>query len=461
MKRPDQRGRRARASLVGAGLVIALTMAGCAGTAKPTASSSNFDLNCNGCGDGKTIHVLLENWGQPQDQQQAWEDQVSAAFHKATGANVEYTEYVGSAGELTAIETGAASQSGPDVFQVANSLVATANSAGVFSKITADQWKLLGGKDRFLPEATSDSLTGGTMVAQWLSDTLMAYNTKLFDQAGIKSAPTTWNQFVDDAKKVTALGNGTYGVGFDPLDPYDPWHEIYLFAKQNGGDLVDTTDPAPSRLSGAATKAAVNFWFDFYNKFKIAPPESLTWTQAQEMAAFAQGKIGMLLLTTAQVNSVSQGQPAEGNIAFAGMPSVPYGKTSLPKGVKPIRTLTFSWNLGVTKWSSQKDLAYRYLQVATSLKAEQLLAKAFNEVPSTVEASKAEAGNPALADSIKFMAGGAAPPALAYWGTVEVAIADATASISRQLQNGQYSSAIVSDALKTADAKVNAAVAAQ
>ncbi|HEY3923163.1 MAG TPA: extracellular solute-binding protein, partial [Acidothermaceae bacterium] len=407
-------------------------------------SSAASTADCNGCGNGKTIHVLLENWGQPQAQQTAWENLVSAAFKAATGANVSFTEYVGSTGELTAIETDSASQSGPDVFQVANSLVATADSAGVFQTITPDEWTLLGGQSRFLPLATSASLTGGTMVAQWLSDTLLAYNTKLFAQAGITSPPTTWNDFVTDAQKITALGNGTYGVGFDPLDPYDPWHEIYLMVKQRGGDLVDATaSSAPSRLNTAPVQAAVNFWFDFYNKFKIAPPQSLTWTQAQEMASFAQGKLGMLLLTTAQVNSVSKGQPAEGNIAFAGMPSVPYGETSLPTGTTPIQTLSFSWNLGVTKWSSQKDLAYRFLQVATSLPAEQLLATAFNEVPSTVDATAAEQNNAGLADSIKYMAGGAAPPALAYWGVVETAIADATSAISRNLQNGQFSDAVV------------------
>ena len=459
MKKPDRIGARRTAVIFTIVVATAFVLAGCSGATTTTSTSATSTaLDCHGCGDGKSINVLLENWGAPAGEQTAWENQVAKVFKKDTGATVNFSEYVGSTGEETAIETDSASKSGPDIFQVANSLVATANSAGVFSKITPTDWKLLGGKSRFLPQAYSQNLTGGTMVAQWLSDTIMAYNTKLFAEAGIKSPPTTWNAFVTDAKKITALGNGTYGVGFDPADPYDPWHEIYLLSQQDGGNLVKSSG-TPGNLTSAAVEKATNFWFDFYTKFHIAPPASASWTQSQEMASFAQGKLGMLLLTTAQVESVSKGQPAQGNIAFAGMPSVPYGEKALPKGQAPIKTLTFSWNLGATSWSTEKPLDYRFLQIATGVSAEKLLATAYNEVPSTVAATAAEKNNSALAPSIEYMAGGAAPPALAYWGSVEVAVANAASALSRDIQNGSYNSSAIQSELQTGDAQINAAAA--
>jgi multiple sugar transport system substrate-binding protein len=37
------------------------------------------------------------------------------------------------------------------------------------------------------------------------------YNMGLFTQAGIAAPPRTWEDFVSDAKKVQALGNGDIG----------------------------------------------------------------------------------------------------------------------------------------------------------------------------------------------------------------------------------------------------------
>jgi len=44
------------------------------------------------------------------------------------------------------------------------------------------------------------------------------YNKDLFAKAGIAAAPKTWAEFEDDAKKITALGNGTVGYAM-PLGP--------------------------------------------------------------------------------------------------------------------------------------------------------------------------------------------------------------------------------------------------
>ena len=61
------------------------------------------------------------------------------------------------------------------------------------------------------------------------------YNKDLFAKAGIARPPTTWDEFVADAKKITALGNGTVGYA-QPLGPEEAQAEFSIWMFNNGGD---------------------------------------------------------------------------------------------------------------------------------------------------------------------------------------------------------------------------------
>jgi len=61
------------------------------------------------------------------------------------------------------------------------------------------------------------------------------YNKDLFTKAGIAAPPKTWAEFEDDAKKVTALGNGTVGYA-EPLGPEEAQAEFSIWLFNNGGD---------------------------------------------------------------------------------------------------------------------------------------------------------------------------------------------------------------------------------
>jgi multiple sugar transport system substrate-binding protein len=60
------------------------------------------------------------------------------------------------------------------------------------------------------------------------------YNSDLFARAGIASPPKTWDEFVTDAKKVTALGGGTIGYA-EPLGPEEAQAEFSIWLFNNHG----------------------------------------------------------------------------------------------------------------------------------------------------------------------------------------------------------------------------------
>jgi multiple sugar transport system substrate-binding protein len=62
------------------------------------------------------------------------------------------------------------------------------------------------------------------------------YNKDLFAAAGIAKAPTTWDEFTADAKKVNALGGGVVGYA-QPLGPEEAQAELAIWLFNNGGDF--------------------------------------------------------------------------------------------------------------------------------------------------------------------------------------------------------------------------------
>ena len=61
------------------------------------------------------------------------------------------------------------------------------------------------------------------------------YNKDLFTKAGIAAPPKTWQEFTDDAKKISALGDGNVGYAM-PLGPEESQAEFSIWLVNNGGD---------------------------------------------------------------------------------------------------------------------------------------------------------------------------------------------------------------------------------
>lgn len=61
------------------------------------------------------------------------------------------------------------------------------------------------------------------------------YNKDLFDQAGIDAAPTTWDEFEADARKIAELGDGVAGYE-EPLGPEEAQAELSIWMFNNGGN---------------------------------------------------------------------------------------------------------------------------------------------------------------------------------------------------------------------------------
>jgi multiple sugar transport system substrate-binding protein len=114
------------------------------------------------------------------------------------------------------------------------------------------------------------------------------YRTDLFKAAGISGPPTTWDEFLADAQKLTDPAKKQYGYEvFAPEAAYYWYPWLY----QAGGDLLSADGKDVVFDSPEAQKAA-----DFYvNLAKYSPPDYLNSNSYDGRVAFAQGKVAMYM----------------------------------------------------------------------------------------------------------------------------------------------------------------------
>jgi multiple sugar transport system substrate-binding protein len=118
------------------------------------------------------------------------------------------------------------------------------------------------------------------------------YNKDLFTKAGIANPPKTWDEFVTDAKKLTALGNGTIGYA-QPLGPEEAQAEFSIWLFNNGGDWK--TD-GKWTINSAKNVETLQFMKDLSAKDKVTQnnPGKTNRTDGA-FPLFTSGKAGMVV----------------------------------------------------------------------------------------------------------------------------------------------------------------------
>ena len=157
-------------------------------------------------------------------------------------------------------------------------------------------------QDSFLANAEVD----GTAYALPLIASALALfvNNTLFEQAGVAEAPKTWDELLDAATNVSALGGGIAGYGM-PLGSEEAQAEAAVWLCGGGGtfgDESETTIDDPSNLPGAE---------------QIKKMIDAGATQADPgatdrsplMDIFVQGKIGMQVGLPPTVGQIADGNP--------------------------------------------------------------------------------------------------------------------------------------------------------
>ena len=154
----------------------------------------------------------------------------------------------------------------------------------------------------FVESAAIDGVAYG--VPTVASTRALFYNKDLFAQAGIAEPPTTWDELLDAARKISALGGGVYGYGM-PLGKEEAQGETSIWTYGAGGSWGDG-----SKITVDTPEAteALDFMKRMIDEGATQPDPGAT-DRTPLMNVFIQGKIGMIEGLPPVVGQVKEKNP--------------------------------------------------------------------------------------------------------------------------------------------------------
>jgi len=425
-------------------MLLSLALAACGGSS--TSSSQ-----------GQTLHVLVGYSSTYPSQQKQWMQQIGSEFQKATGSTIAWDTFSSSNEEQTKLQTSVVSGSGPDIFSFGTTFVPTAQATKGFTTLTDQNWKAVGGKDRFFKQQlTMAGSSPNQLIAVpfVMRPFAMVYNKDMFQKAGITTPPTTWTQFVQDAQKMTNPSAGVYGAELDPSDSFDPWKIWWMFAEQMGGDFI-SKDLKTAQMNTPQAVQAVKFWFDWATTYKIVDPNSMAWKTGDALKAFANGKVGMLIMTTSTITPTLQKSSIADKYAFAPMPTVPYGMQQRPPNGVPAATIVSGDMLAVADYSNVKDLAFKFINMVTDEQHQIQYSKTFGDLPANTAAANSLASqNPQIAAFVQAEQDATPTPFTGTWGPLEVSLAGVSSKLSNEVATNRYDPSHIKPLLDQANQQI-------
>lgn len=408
-----------------------------------------------------TINVFVAAQTQaPQAQQQLMNRAKQIYEHQHPGWTMTWDTYASAGEELTKIATSAAAHEGPDIFEVG--LVPSAYGTGAFEIVTKDMWNELGGKSSFLQGQFGyagpdpDHLIGIPENANPLGG--MLYNKSYFKKAGIKKPPTTWNEFVHYAKEMTDSNSNRWGATLDPADGFDPWHHVWLFASQMGGNLI-STDGKTAQLDSSIAVEATAFWLDWMGKYGIASHQNATFAGADMYKYFGAGNAAMAAMVGAGAISSLKTSAVAHEYDWAVDPLVPYGDSKMPAGGKAVAGFSGGQFLCLFKYSPNQQQALNVIKVLTSDEIQHDFFTLYAQMPVKLDVYKKypDTKKHPWDTLYDIQEKAVSLPFITSWGELETLIGQVVNQMATQIATGNgYKMSDLRSALHAANVKLQA-----
>ena len=384
---------------------------------------------------------------------------VEAAFHKETGATLKGVTASPSEGALNqALQELEVTHSGEDVYAIGSTLGPSIYYNTAFAHLTNKDWAEIGGLKQFYPDQLLDGGVNGSYayVPFYNVPDAMVYNTKLFKAAGVSKPPRTWTQYIADAEKVNDPSKEVYGTAMDPGDSTDPWKTLWFFMKSYGpGDYVNARGTT-AEIDSPKVQKAVEFWFDWYTKWHIVNPASLTWDASQMEAAFASGKVGEEVVQKSLDIPVYKSGSVGNSYAFAPMPCVPYGDSALPKGASCPGTFLSADGFAISKYGNV-PLALQMMKIILEPKFQVMYFNLTGGLPVTTYAGTlVKKADPAeVTPFVHALFHQQPTPFVSAWATIESAMAGvASKSAAEVASKGDLPTSYIASTLRAANTAV-------
>ena len=357
-------------------IVAALTVPAVALTAAACSSSGSSNSGSGGGatgGSGTTLTYWASNQAPSLDKDKEVLTPVLNQFTQQTGIKVNL-EVIGWNDLQTRIQTAITSNSGPDVLNIGNTWAASLQATGAFMPYDDAAFQAIGGKDKFVKPAMD---TGGAPGQDPTSVPYLGlayglyYNKQMFKDAGL-NPPTTWEEMVSAAQKLTDPAKSTYGFALAAGSYTENVHFAFINGSQNGGEWFDSAGK-PTFTSDANVQGVLRY-LNLMQKDKVANTSNAQYDNGTKAVNdFATKKVAMILNQNNADNSIQSN----------GMKSDEYGVVPFPapSGGQKIASFIAGINMSIFKNTKNKDAALQFVKYMTSPETQKTLGKPFSSLP--------------------------------------------------------------------------------
>jgi multiple sugar transport system substrate-binding protein len=240
------------------------------------------------------------------------------------------------------------------------------------------------------------------------SSRTLFYNKKLFQQAGITSAPQTWADVQADAAKIKALGKVGFGL---PLGSEEAQAESLLWFLGNGGNYQDAS--GNWTINSAQNVQTMNFLKQLV-KSGDTEPNPGTKNRTDLWKDFASGKIGMINGSPALIPIIQQAK----TLTDADWTSTPIAGKAGPL----TSTLGVCDNVAAFNPNKHQAQIKKFLDFAYQDSYQIQFDKEYDLLPATVSGSTALASDPTFGPFLKALPNAVQYPSNTSWAQVKTQI---------------------------------------
>ncbi|MGQ0569733.1 MAG: ABC transporter substrate-binding protein [Armatimonadota bacterium] len=240
-----------------------------------------------------------------------------------------------------------------------------------------DQWFSREKREEYLPGAIQANVIGGKIYGiPWYTDGGMLYYRKDLMQKYNAKVPTTWDELIATAQRITQGENNPQLIGFlfqgARIEALANFFFEVLWS--NGGAILDANGKVI--VDNGKGLEALNFMLDLVRKHRVTPQGVTTLPTDDTRAVFQDGRV-VFMRNWSYAYGLFQGENSKVVDRV--------GIAPLPRGSAGSAATLGGWNLAVSSFSRNKEAAFRLVEFMTGPVAQKSMATQLSTVPTRKE----------------------------------------------------------------------------
>lgn len=206
------------------------------------------------------------------------------------------------------------------------------------------------------------------------------YNKDLFAKAGIAAPPQTWDELLEDARKLNDPANNVYGITWSARAGEEGTFQFLPWVQMGGGSFKEVNTPGAVK--------ALEIWKAMLDE-KLASQDVLSQGQWDSTGTFNAGNAAMAISGPWELGRMSSDAKFDWGVAL--LPTETVGG--------PRSSAMGDFDLGIFASSKHPDEAFKVIEYFAS-QSDRLFPE-FSNIPARSDIALPATGNPSMDEALK------------------------------------------------------------